>query len=320
MTEFVTDAEQLVIARDCVAGRSPSIQSVNSVVAEIARTDIPVLLTGESGTGKEVYARLIHDLSKNPKSPLIKISCRMREADEFFGELRVLLREGAKQDRGNSGTLFLDGIDELGAACQKALLSQLPDGAADNCEGDRFRRIATTTRNLDDEVDAGRFRPELYFRINGVGIRLPALRERCEDLPELLAHFLTKHSRQLARPTPALSEQEAEFLQSYDWPGNIRELENVARKMVLFGDTRIAVAELRLPRHGRRFLNDPQGCSLKVVARAASRQAERTMIKEALERTHWNRKQAAKNLGVSYKSLLYKIKETGLDGKAPDGE
>lgn len=320
MGTSVMGAAGLLAAPGHVTGRSPAIQSVNSVLPEIARTSIPVLLVGESGTGKEVYARCIHRLSRKSPAPLVKVSCRAREAEEFLAELKTLLREDGAKERSGFGTLFLDGIDELDSSCQKVLLSQLPEAEAESIENDGPRRIATATRNLDEEVERGLFRPELYFRMNGVCLRLPPLRARSEDVQELMEHFLAKHAQQQERDVPTLADEEKAFFRTYDWPGNIRELENVARKIVLFADPRAVIAELRMPAAGRRSPSETRNHSLKVVARAASRQAERAMIKEALERTHWNRKQAAKDLRVSYKSLLYKIKETGLEAKPLDQE
>lgn len=318
MGTSVNGGAGLLTAPGFVIGRSPAIQSVNSALAEIARTNIPVLLVGESGTGKEVYARSIHRLSKKSSAPLIKVSCRALEADEFLAELKVLLRE--EGERNGSGTLFLDGIDELDPSCQKVLLSQLPEEEVEGIEDVSLRRIATATRNLDEEVERGLFRPELYFRMNGVCLRLPPLRARREDVQELMEHFLAKHAQQQKHDTPTLADEERGFFQTYNWPGNIRELENVARKIVLFGDARSVIAELRVPAEGKCSPSETHSHSLKVVARAASRQAERAMIKEALKRTHWNRKQAAKDLRVSYKSLLHKIKETGLEAKPLDQE
>lgn len=304
----------------CVAGRSAAIHGVNAIVTELGRTNIPVLIAGESGTGKEVYARLIHRLSRNPTSPFIKVNCRVREAEEFLAELRLMFKEGARREGTESGTLFLDGIDELDRQCQKVLLAQLPEEDPENTKGNSIRRIATTTRELDQEVERGTFRAELYFRINGVCLRLPALRARREDVSDFMRHFLVKHAQQQGRNFPELTAGEKEFFETYDWPGNVRELENVARKIVLFGNPRAVIAELRTPIASKGASTEDRSSSLKVVARAASRQAERAMIKEALERTHWNRKQAARDLRVSYKSLLYKIKETGLDGKQLDQE
>lgn len=299
-----------------VAGESPAIQGINTIVKDIALTNISVLLVGESGTGKEIYARLIHMLSKRSSAPLTKVSCRAREPEELLAELKPLLKDRPKSAGNVPGTLFLDGIDELEPNSQKVLLSQLPEGEPDEVDG--LRRVATAIRDLNNEVETGHFRRDLYYRINGVCIRLPALRERRQDIPLLMEHFLAKHSVDLGRTAPALTEEDVQFFGSYGWPGNVRELANVAKKIALFGEARKVICDLDATPKSAAALSK-EGLSLKAVARAASRQAERGLIVKALERTRWNRKQAAQDLGVSYKSLLYKIKETGLDGKNPNG-
>jgi two-component system response regulator AtoC len=179
-----------------------------------------------------------------------------------------------------------------------------------------FRLISATTRNLDKEIGFGRFRRELYFRINGACVKLPALRDRKEDIGVLMEYFLEKHAAETGKRTPVLSPEDEEILRSHDWPGNIRELANVARKVVALGASRAAIGELKrsvaLP---ERAMEVRRSAPLKVVAREASRVAERDLIQKALERTHWNRKQAARELQISYKALLYKIKqmEVGLN-------
>jgi two-component system response regulator AtoC len=204
----------------------------------------------------------------------------------------------------------------LDAACQRALLALLPDGEPSSRNGEKsLRFISATSRNLDKEVQAGRFPRELYFRINGVILRLPPLRERKEDIPALLTHFLVKHANELKKNVPELTSDARELIASYNWPGNIRELENLAKKIVAVGDPTLALGDLRatyrsVPATGE----SPQPSSLKVAARAASRRTERELILQALERTHWNRKRAARELQISYKSLLYKIKQIGIPG------
>jgi two-component system, NtrC family, response regulator AtoC len=299
-----------------VYGQSPAIQSLNAVIQEVARTNIPVLLMGESGTGKEVYGRLIHRLSTNCHKPLKKLSCRAAEPGEFFAQLK------ADWGGGNGSgypygvrTVFLDGIDELDSSCQKFLVSLLPDGEGEENGKQSVRLIASTCRNLEKEIELGRFRRELYFRINGVCLFLPPLRDRREDIRPLMEHFLAKHAADLGREVPVVSEHEMEFLGTYEWPGNVRELENLARKIAVLGDSRRAIEGLRDKPRLEQGGPEERSLSLKVAARAASRQAERDLISEALERTRWNRKRAARDLQISYKSLLYKIKQTGLDGK-----
>lgn len=315
MSTSLNHAADLVAAPAFVYGHSPAIQSLNTTVREIAATDIPVLLSGESGTGKEVYARLIHGLSKHCHTPLKKLSCRALEPGEFLAQLKSDLRGNCEGSDGPLRTLFLDGIDELDLACQRFLLSLLPDGEIDEVSQNRVRLIASTCKNLEMETELGRFRRELYFRINGVCLRLPPLRDRREDILTLLEHFLRKHAAELGREVPVLSAEEMGFLVRRDWPGNIRELENLAREITVLGDARKAIDELRTkPKVETTLPGEQRSFSLKVAARTASRQAERELILKALERTHWNRKRAARELQISYKSLLYKIKQTGLEG------
>jgi two-component system response regulator AtoC len=213
--------------------------------------------------------------------------------------------------------VFLDGVHELDVNCQRSLLSFLPDGEPEGCTQKTVSRlISSTSRSLEKEIEAGRFRRELFFRINGVTLRLPTLRERKEDIPALLEYFLRKHSNELKKITPDLSSDALELLDSYDWPGNIRELENVAKKIVVVGDPTLALADLRATRVTVPVTDESwRVSSLKAASRAASRRAERELIQKALEQTHWNRKRAAQDLQISYKSLLYKIKQSGLEAK-----
>jgi two-component system response regulator AtoC len=316
MNTYLSHATERAATTAFVYGHSTAIQNLNTIVWEIAGTNIPVLLMGESGTGKEVYGRLIHRLSKHCHTPLNKLSCRALEPAEFLAQLKSFLG-GASEDLGDGlRTLFLDGIDELDLPCQKALLSLLPDGEIDESGHQRIRLIAASSRNLEKDIESGKFRRELYFRINGVCLHLPPLRERREDIRVLLEHFLAKHAAALGREVFGVSDKELEQLGTHDWPGNVRELENLARKIAVLGDTRRAIDELReTPKLESTIPEEPRTYSLKVAARAASRKAERDMISKALERTHWNRKRAAQELQISYKSLLYKIKQTGLEGK-----
>ena len=213
-----------------------------------------------------------------------------------------------------AGTVFLVEISELDAACQRSLLYALPEEDSSQGPG-RFtaRVIATTNRNLDEEMRAGRFRSELYYRINGVCLRLPPLRERREDIPLFADFFLRKHAAQFRRNRPSLGSGTMQIFMEHSWPGNIRELENVIKKIVALNDEELAVAGLMETRSVERpRAMDSHGSSLKAASRAASREAERELILRALARTRWNRKRAARDLQVSYKSLLYKLKQIGL--------
>lgn len=280
--------------------------TLEGVIAEIAATNIPILLAGEIGTGKETFARRIHELSIRRDGPLARVACASMSASQFLSE--------AETEGDAVGTIFFDEISELDAACQRKLLYALPDGDAvlrTRCLSARV--ISTTSRNLEDEVRAGRFRTELFYRINGVCLRLPPLRERKEDIHSLAECFLTKHASRLGRPRPVLSARTRDVLLNYSWPGNIRELDNVVKKIVALNDESLAIADLTPTRsNGRPTAAPTPSYSLKAAARAASREAERELILKALARTRWNRKRAAQELQISYKSLLYKLKQIGL--------
>jgi len=296
--------------------------SANSVVAEIARTDIPVLLMGESGTGKDACARLIHRLSGNSPKQMKKVNCSTLCAENFKEQIWESVHPSSQDLDSTVGTLFLDQVDELDLNCQRALLSLLPDGEPEG-GGPKFsaRLISATSHEMEREVESGRFRRELYFRINGVSLRLYPLRERKEELPALLDNFLEEFSRQLKKQRPEVGKEEMQILMSHEWPGNIRELQNIARMMIVLGGARPAIEGLisvaRRPEPG---LKTDKASSLKIAARAASRRTERELILKALERTRWNRKRAAQELQISYKSLLYKLKQIRIPGSESSEE
>lgn len=299
-----------------VGGISPIMQALEGVVGEIAPTNIPVLLVGESGTGKEMFANRIHKFSEFGEQRMARISCAAMNPSAFSGELGLNSNGGSEAAKNAFGTLFLDEISELDPECQRSLLCALPDGDAGTRRGLlKARVISTTSRNLDEEMREGRFRRELYYRINGVCLRLPPLRERKEDIPLLADFFLAKHATQMRRARPSVSPGTLEAFLDHSWPGNIRELENVVKKLVALGDERLAIAELGTAVSVTRRTEAVaiQGHSLKAAARAASRGAERELILKALARTRWNRKRAAQDLQISYKSLLYKLKQIGFD-------
>jgi two-component system, NtrC family, response regulator AtoC len=299
-----------------VAGLSSAVQALETAIREIALTNIPVLLVGENGTGKEVFAHRIHQLSACREEPFLKISSASLSPTGFYTELGL----NAKVDpagRG-TGTVFFDEISELDTSCQRNLLYALPDGDGAPPHGMLTARIVSaTSRNLHDEMRAGRFRSELYYRIDGMCLRIPALRERKEDIPVLVEWFLTKHAEQMKRPRPSLSPSTLRLFLDHSWPGNIRELENVVRRIVALGDERLAVGEMGPVQPPRAVEASPtREGSLKLAARAASREAERELILKALSRTHWNRKRAAQELRISYKSLLYKLKQIAFEGES----
>jgi two-component system response regulator AtoC len=302
-----------------ISGQSACIRSLNDMVSELARTDIPILVIGESGTGKEVYARLIHRTSALGEAPLERVNCVDSEAGRVLVRIHESLRTARGEGKLRPQTLFLDGVDELDPVCQRILLSLISNSEPRNGSGVRaIRLISSMSRDLEIEVDTGGFRRELYFRINGVTLRLPPLRERKEDIPVLLDYFLTKYASEMKKPVPVLDGDILEALAGYKWPGNIRELENVAKKMVALGDPTLVFSDRLVasaePSSGKVRLVSP----LKLASRAASRRTEREIILQALHRTGWNRKRAASQLRISYKSLLYKIKQIGVQDSAAE--
>lgn len=294
---------------------SAAMRLVEQAISSVAATELPVLLVGESGSGKEVVARHIHRLSQRNNEPFTKIVCGALTPEAFEG-----LRRGLEKDNGSSrvGTLFLDEFIELTPACQASFLHALPDGeVVAPIRSLSARIISATGRTLDDLEEAlqrGVLRKDLFYRINGVCLRLPPLRERREDIPALVEHFLRKGSLLLGRARPSLSPRAFEILRDYSWPGNIRELENTVTRMVALGDES-AISDLGSLVAGTRFSSNPavERLSLKQTGRAASRQAEKELILKVLERTHWNRKRTAKQLQISYKALLYKLRQMGLE-------
>jgi DNA-binding NtrC family response regulator len=317
---MMTNGLQSMMVREdggFVGGICLAMQTLESVLGEIAPTNIPVLLVGESGTGKAVFAQRLHRLSSRSEERLVSIACAAMNPALLTAELELNPNANSEfRDAENSiGTVFFEEISELDPGCQRNLLYALPGDGASRRGSLSARVISTTSRNLDEEMRAGRFRSELYYRINGVCLRLPPLRDRREDIPILVEFFLTKHAVLFARPRPSLSARTMRMLLDHSWPGNIRELENVVKKIVALGDEQLAVSELAaapIERISPVEISEPRGYSLKQAARAASREAEKELILKALGHTRWNRKRAAQELQISYKSLLYKLKQIGV--------
>jgi DNA-binding NtrC family response regulator len=297
---------------------SAEMQPVQRLLSEIAPTEIPVLVEGESGTGKEIVARQIHELSSQRGLPFLKFSCAAFAVESFQLQLRSFENGRSAKIGKSGGTLFFDEISELDANCQRHLLHLFPEeNARRTAQSLGGRIVSCTTRDLESEVHGGRFRSELFYRLNGVCLRLPPLRKRKEDIPLLAQFFLNKYSQFFHRGKVSLSDRTLGLLVDYPWPGNIRELENVIKKIVALENEELAVSDLSarpspLAAIGTTMIT----CSLKAAARAASQQAERELILQTLTRTHWNRKRAAAALQISYKALLYKLKQI----RVPDSE
>ena len=300
-----------------VPGIGPEMRPIERLISEIAPTDIPVLIVGETGTGKQMVALQIHKLSGYQELPFVKVSCGTFAEKPFGLQLHSLgNNSGARESR--VGTIFFDEVSELDSSSQRRLLSFLPDGDSLRTNQALTGRIVScTTRDLEAEVQSGRFRSELLYRLSGTYLRLTPLRRRKEDIPRLVQSFLNKYAWQFRRAEMNLSEKALQSLMEYPWPGNIRELENVVKKIVALENEELGLADLRV----RPEATPPQNpslisSSLKATARTASHRAERRLILETLERTHWNRRRAAEALQISYKSLLYKLKQI----QVPDTE
>jgi len=295
-----------------ISGVSAEMQPVQRLISEIAPTDIPVLLLGESGTGKEFAAMQIHSLSLYRSLQFRKVTCSSATA-ELLQSHFMSGQNGHDTNVTSSGTLFLDELGELDQDCQRRLLHSIPDGngvPAGQSVGGRI--VSCSTRDLETDVHHGRFRSELFYRLSGVCVQLPPLRRRQEDIPLLACHFLKKYAEVFRRAEMKLSDRVMQLLVEHPWPGNIRQLENVIKRIVALENEELGIVDLRI---APMFSNLPHTAaavpprSLKAASRAASRQAERELILQTLERTHWNRKRAAEALQISYKSLLFKLKQ-----------
>jgi two-component system response regulator AtoC len=370
-------------------GHSEKMVEVKDLIDRVSDTDVTVLVRGESGTGKELVARAIHAQSLRKDKPFVKVNCAALPTEllesELFGFEKgaftgAIQHKPGKFEFANHGTMFLDEIGEMSAPLQAKLLQVLQDGEFSRLGGKSdvrvdVRVIAATNRDLERAVCDGHFREDLYFRLNVVTITLPPLRERREEVPILSDYFLKKYSVQYNKPLTAISPGLAQMFLEFDWPGNVRQLENFIKRMVVLGTEAPIVKELQQPSAPLVFrplaavspaprpaVAAPQpvspppavaaapvvpvalagaapaaaalpgaspvtsavstaataaiasgNYSLKDIARTAAREAERELILRMLTRTRWNRKEAAEILGISYKALLYKIKENGLD-------
>jgi two-component system, NtrC family, response regulator AtoC len=375
-------------------GNSEKMAEVKDLIERVSDTDVTVLIRGESGTGKELVARALHAQSLRKDKPFVKVNCAALPTEllesELFGFEKgaftgAIQHKPGKFEFANHGTMFLDEIGEMSAPLQAKLLQVLQDGEFSRLGGKNdvhvdVRVIAATNRDLEQAVRDGVFREDLYFRLNVVTITLPPLRERREEVPVLTEFFLRKYSAQYNKPLTSVSAELARLFLQFDWPGNVRQLENLIKRMVVLGSEAPITKELQqppapLPFRSLSSLSTPSRAvgavpqpvppppavaaaplgpvgavatgpamgamngqpihpqapvaaavssaataamasgnySLKDIARTAAREAERELILRMLTRTRWNRKEAAEILGISYKALLYKIKENGLD-------
>ncbi len=288
-----------------VEGLGQSMRALEVVIRELARSNVPVLLLAERGAGKQAAAERIHRLSEHRNGVFQVVSCA--DIPE-----KSLAANGGGQGLFAAGTVYLEEISDLSPASQASLLGVLAELEGDNgAHRKRARLICGSSRDLELEVKSGRFREDLYYRVSGVCLRLPPLRQRKEDIPYLVSFFLTKYARDFQRPVPQLSGATQRLFQDYAWPGNIRELADAARAIVALGDESLAMGGLRSLLTKSEGGGNGESISLKQASKAASREAEKELILKALTRTRWNRRRAAQELQISYKALLYKLKQIG---------
>ena len=319
---------------------SPKMNKIKTIIDEIAKTNITILIKGESGTGKELVAQTIHLNSNRRQKPFIKVNCAgipkgLLESELFGFEKGAFtgahLRKPGKFELANEGTIFLDEIGEIDISLQAKLLHVLQDGGFSRLggEGDILvdtRVITTTKDHLEKAIVEGRFRTDLFFRINVMTITIPPLRDRREQILPLSQYFFGFNKMKYGREIPPLSSKTMSVFQEYHWPGNIRELENIIKRIVLYGQEEMVLHDLIQQKLEGEINIDPvihfsqnppkeeDTFCLKELGRRAAESAEREVIQNVLQETHWNRKEAAKLLCVSYKALLYKIQKYRLEG------
>lgn len=322
-------------SRHGIIGQSSAIAEVYSVIDRVADSPTTVLVTGESGTGKELVARALHNSSSRRERPFIKVNCAAIPRDliesEFFGHERgaftgAVASKPGRFELASGGTLFLDEIGSIPLETQVKLLRALQEGEFERVGGIRtlkveVRLVAATNSDLKKQTEEGSFREDLFYRLNVVGVRLPALRERVSDIPLLVDHFVQKYNERLGKSLVGVSAEAQAILSAYGWPGNVRELENVLERAVLFADGDRIFTE-HLPSELTQK-SSPAGASsdaptkaeevgLKEQVRAAVNQLERQLIFRALEQMNGNVTHTARVLKLSRKGLQLKMKELGL--------
>ncbi|HEV3484290.1 MAG TPA: sigma-54 dependent transcriptional regulator, partial [Vicinamibacterales bacterium] len=361
-----------------VWGNSEKMRAIATVIEQVADSDVTVLIRGESGVGKELVSRAIHQRSTRRNRPFVKVNCAALPAEllesELFGHERGAFTGAAttrigKFEQADGGTLMLDEIGEMKPALQAKLLHVLQDAEFTKLGSNKriqvdVRVVAATNRDLEKMMLSGDFREDLYYRLKVIELTVPALRERPDEIPTLTDFFVARYSRKYNRPARPISDELRQLFAVYEWPGNIRELENMIKRIVILQDDQLVVREIQRnmqraaaipvaaaaavpamvgvgvpagvgamagggggstftppasaepePDDAGEDADGPAeegGGSLAMVAKAASLKAERAAIEQTLRQVHWNRRKAAQILGVSYKTLLNKIKECGI--------
>lgn len=323
-----TEPVDLLPPDDILFGQSQAMKDVRLRAAKICNTSIPVLLYGDGGTGKEVLARWIHKHSPSLTGQFVKVNCAaipgtLLESELFGYEKGAFTGARASKpgrvELAHNGTLFLDEIAELDLGLQSKLLQFLQDGhyARIGDETERAveaRLICATNKDLEHEIRSGRFRGDLYYRINVVRIRMPRLRERREDIAVLAGYFKKQYEKQFAKESAVLEPQMLNYLRNLDWPGNLRELSNGIARHVLIGPEAAIIPESsrRRTTAAQASPDKTNAVPLKRITKEAIRDMERNLILEALRANQWNRRRAAVDLKISYRALIYKIRDAGL--------
>jgi two-component system response regulator AtoC len=319
------------LQRETALLTSPQMREIQAVVEQASRADVTVLVCGETGVGKELVARAIHVHSTRRRGAFVKVNCAAMPREllesELFGHERGAFtgahqRKPGRFELADGGTMFLDEIGEMHPALQAKLLHVLQDGEFSRVGGRNnirvdVRVICATNRDLTREVACGRFREDLFYRLNVINVLVPPLRERREEIPALVGYFVQRYSRLFNFPEREVSPEAMQAFMQYHWPGNIRELENFIKRMIVLQDFSLPrslvtpapptpIAGAAAP------FSATKGFSLKEISRRAVLEAEREVICRALEQCRWNRVKTAKMLKISYRALLYKIKDMGL--------
>lgn len=313
---------------------SPAMRKIREQVVQLAAVDVPVLMLGESGTGKEVVARLIHKLSPRAHRIWLKVNCAALPADllesELFGYEPGAFTGATRSKPGkfelcDKGTILLDEIGEMPPTLQAKLLHVLQDQQFSRLGSRSFvkvdvRILAATNINIPEAIESRKFREDLYYRLNAFTIHVPALRERKQEIPLLLRHFMGVYSARYGRTPLSVSPALVQACTAYRWPGNLRELENFVKRYLILGDEALILSELEANSASHAAPEEPAAGApqdgtpdLKSLVRNLKGEAEREAISRALQQTKWNRKEAARLLNISYKALLYKIQRYRLD-------
>ena len=316
-----------------ILSTNPKVLKIKEIAQHVADTDVPVLMTGESGVGKEVLARYIHSHSSRHDKPFVKVNCAALPNDllesELFGYERGAFT-GAMNDKpgkfelADKGTLLLDEIGEMTPHLQAKLLHVLQDSEYTRLGAKRTVRVdarvlASTNINLEEHVATGKFREDLYFRLNVIRIDIPPLRERREDIPVLCNYFVSRYRDRYKSSVEEMSPSLMDSFLRYDWPGNVRQLENAVKRYLILPEMNLNLAELKeqTPSNVTPIPVKPKedNMSLKDVGTRAAEQAEKELVLRVLEETSWNRKQAARRLNICYKALLNKLKRWQIDNR-----